>query len=244
MVTCLAAWIMDNFNPLNSELNPISHLLALLGAHPILHISRIRVIYIYIWWLVSLHGSWIILHKLMIFNMSIWKSTPCTFHGKRNSTTKCNFATSTKRTKISTTISFRFHSPIVRRSHGGLWLWLVGPTSLRRELSSFGWRKVKGQRCDDKRQSKTQADGEIGYQICCHTIRRIFHMQCPWGNVFFFISEEIQNTLNCILFLNINQHDALNFIIRLFQASTCFEHMCSSSGGQNCIIQSLVSSYL
>jgi len=34
------------------------------------------------------------------------------------------------------------------------------------------------------------------------------------------------------LFLNINQLDAVNFIISLFQASTCFEHMCSSSGGQ------------
>ena len=31
------------FNPLNTELNPICHLLALLGAHPILHVSRIRV---------------------------------------------------------------------------------------------------------------------------------------------------------------------------------------------------------
>ena len=31
------------FNPLNAELNPICHLLALLGAHPILHVSRIRV---------------------------------------------------------------------------------------------------------------------------------------------------------------------------------------------------------
>jgi len=30
-------------NPLNADLNPISHLLALLGAHHILHISRIRV---------------------------------------------------------------------------------------------------------------------------------------------------------------------------------------------------------
>jgi hypothetical protein len=30
-------------NTLNSELNPISHLLALLGAHPILHVGRIRV---------------------------------------------------------------------------------------------------------------------------------------------------------------------------------------------------------
>jgi hypothetical protein len=31
------------FNPLNAELNPICHLLALLGAHPIFHVSRIRV---------------------------------------------------------------------------------------------------------------------------------------------------------------------------------------------------------
>jgi len=31
------------FNPLNSDLNPICHLLALLGAHHILHVSRIRV---------------------------------------------------------------------------------------------------------------------------------------------------------------------------------------------------------
>ena len=34
------------------------------------------------------------------------------------------------------------------------------------------------------------------------------------------------------LFLNINQLDALSVIISLFQAPTCFEHMCSSSGGQ------------
>jgi len=33
----------DNINPLNAELNPICHLLALLGAHHIPHISRIRV---------------------------------------------------------------------------------------------------------------------------------------------------------------------------------------------------------
>jgi len=31
------------FNPLNAELNPICHFLTLLGAHPILHVSRIRV---------------------------------------------------------------------------------------------------------------------------------------------------------------------------------------------------------
>jgi ABC-type antimicrobial peptide transport system permease subunit len=30
-------------NPLNAELNLVCHLLTLLGAHPILHVSRIRV---------------------------------------------------------------------------------------------------------------------------------------------------------------------------------------------------------
>ena len=50
----------DTINPLNPELNPICYLLALLGAHHFLHVSRIRVksltirrlmlyIYIYIW---------------------------------------------------------------------------------------------------------------------------------------------------------------------------------------------------
>jgi len=35
--------LLDDINPLNAELNPICHLLALLGAHHILHVSRIRV---------------------------------------------------------------------------------------------------------------------------------------------------------------------------------------------------------
>ena len=53
------------FNPLNTELNPICYLLALLGAHHFLHVSRIRVksltlrqlmsyIYIYIYDISSL----------------------------------------------------------------------------------------------------------------------------------------------------------------------------------------------
>ena len=33
------------------------------------------------------------------------------------------------------------------------------------------------------------------------------------------------------IYLNINQLDALNFIMSLFHASTCFDHTCSSSGG-------------
>jgi hypothetical protein len=40
----ITAELYDIFiNPLNGELNPICHLLALLGAHHILHISRIRI---------------------------------------------------------------------------------------------------------------------------------------------------------------------------------------------------------
>jgi hypothetical protein len=34
---------MLHVNPLNAKLNPICHLLALLGDHHILHVSRIRV---------------------------------------------------------------------------------------------------------------------------------------------------------------------------------------------------------
>jgi len=33
----------SSFNPLNTELHPTCHLLALLGAHHILHISRISI---------------------------------------------------------------------------------------------------------------------------------------------------------------------------------------------------------
>ena len=34
---------VKHLNPLNAELNPICYLLALLGAHHFLHVSRIRV---------------------------------------------------------------------------------------------------------------------------------------------------------------------------------------------------------
>ena len=32
-----------NVNPLNAELNPVRHLLALAGAHHFVHVSRVRV---------------------------------------------------------------------------------------------------------------------------------------------------------------------------------------------------------
>ena len=35
--------VYQYFNPLNAELNPVCHLMSLLGAHHILNVSRIRV---------------------------------------------------------------------------------------------------------------------------------------------------------------------------------------------------------
>jgi len=49
---------------------------------------------------------------------------------------------------------------------------------------------------------------------------------------------------NGFIYLNIKQLVALNFIMSLLHASTCFEHTWSSSGGQNCTVQPLVSSNL
>ena len=50
----------------------------------------------------------------------------------------------------------------------------------------------------------------------------------------YIYAEVTHNTKQHIIYLNINQLDALNFIISLFHASTCFEHMCSSLGGHMC----------
>jgi len=53
-------------------------------------------------------------------------------------------------------------------------------------------------------------------------------------------SNTVDTRATHIMFISVmNQLDAKNFCftICLFHASTCFEHMCSSSGGQNCIIQ-------
>jgi len=45
----LALSSRNAFNPLNAELNPTCHLLALLGAHHILHVSREGLIYLFIY---------------------------------------------------------------------------------------------------------------------------------------------------------------------------------------------------
>jgi len=56
---------------------------------------------------------------------------------------------------------------------------------------------------------------------------------------------DVLPTVHLSIFISVfNQLDVQKFCftITLFHASTCFEHMCSASGGQNCITQPLVSS--
>ena len=53
-----------------------------------------------------------------------------------------------------------------------------------------------------------------------------------------FSNFDVLLTVHLSIFISVfNQLDAQNFCftISLFHASTCFEHMCSSSGDQNCI---------
>jgi len=68
-------------------------------------------------------------------------------------------------------------------------------------------------------------------------------IQMLYNTLFFYVLLTVHLS---IFFSVINQFDAQNFCftISLFHASTCFEHMWSSSGGQNCITQPLVSSHL
>ena len=42
-LTNVRFFCFETFNPLNAELNPICHLLPLVGAHHILHVSSVRV---------------------------------------------------------------------------------------------------------------------------------------------------------------------------------------------------------
>ena len=117
---------------------------------------------------------------------------------------------------------------------------------------------------DDAAQCKGHAAVvNVGYGASCHPMGRVFDpattgrwlyppylLTLKMVATLFPKQKNITSKLNhkgghhvCI-YLNINQLDALNFIMSLFHASTCFEHKCSSSGGQNCTIQHLVSSHL
>ena len=82
-------------------------------------------------------------------------------------------------------------------------------------------------------------------------LRRTPILQRTAGKMFHQWAEVREGKLTSSVLMNdfisvINQLDAQNFCftISLFRASTCFEHMYSSSGGKNCITQPLESSHL
>ena len=75
-------------------------------------------------------------------------------------------------------------------------------------------------------------DKQISYQLPSNTT---------------IINFDVLLTVHRSIFISvIKKLDAQNFCftISLFHASTCFEHTCSSPGGQNCITQPMVSSHL
>jgi len=63
-----ATRVTQYFNPLNAELNPICHLLALLAAHHILHVSRIRVNFVAVQY-----------YLMYIFLSEFWVPKTCPF---------------------------------------------------------------------------------------------------------------------------------------------------------------------
>ena len=70
----LISHILGCINPLNTELNPICYLLALLGAHHFLHVSRIRVKLLTFRLLMSyIHGAPI---------LDVYRSHTTTQHGR------------------------------------------------------------------------------------------------------------------------------------------------------------------
>jgi len=89
----------------------------------------------------------------------------------------------------------------------------------------------------------TEIFGNIKFSFCFFfffTPKNWSLLHCCFHVYFNITTWNIQGSF----YLNINQLDALNVIMSLFHAPTCFEHMCSSSGGQNCTIQPVVSSHL
>ena len=79
-----------------------------------------------------------------------------------------------------------------------------------------------------------------------HSHPFVYHWYCIIQILTSITSFDVLLTVHLSIFISvINQLDAQNFCftLSLFHASTCFEHMCSSPGGQNCITQPLVSSH-
>ena len=134
-------------------------------------------------------------------------------------------------------------------------------------LYKWRTRSVRTRRTTAEIRSLVAAERLTGAVICCFLVNRLLgadrsfrswnieefamlyaHINMQVRQMYFilfiFFYIYFADRASQCIYLNVNQLDALNFIMSLFHASTCFGHKCSSSGGQNCTIQSLVSSHL
>ena len=68
--------------------------------------------------------------------------------------------------------------------------------------------------------------------ITIHGVKQFFfYFCCIKHYIFWYFADHASQ----YIYLNINQLDALNFIMSLFHASTCFEHKCDDT--RDCIVQ-------
>ena len=73
-----AARFSQIFTLLNAELNPICNLLAFLGAHPILHVSRVRVNGSHpVVFVIGILYSFTARKRQVKFSLSLQQQTPC-----------------------------------------------------------------------------------------------------------------------------------------------------------------------
>jgi len=92
---------------------------------------------------------------------------------------------------------------------------------------------------------------QSGYNLHCKCVilSVLFTLNVLPTDIYTYLNTnfDVLLTVHLSIFVSvINQLDAQSFCftISLFHASTCFEHMCSSSGSQNCFTQPLISSHL
>ena len=148
---------------------------------------------------------------------------------------------------------FHFLNAIDFNSMRHIIFWSVSISSLGRKHTSHTIRKTKETLSIASRKNDLEGNTArtmvyvcVSWIECGKISHNIDRSQICWncGKIQTFGRTLKPKLHPCRIYLNIKQLDALNFIMSLFNASTCFEHKCSWSGGQNCIIQPLVSSNL
>jgi len=111
------------------------------------------------------------------------------------------------------------------------------------KLNFMGWHTSELWQYDVSKRREYQPNDTA---VTSSNLALLVLLRCyPFRNIHFDF--DVLLTVHLSIFISvINELDAqiFCFTVSLFHASTCFEHTCSSSGGQNCIKQPLASSHL